>query len=252
MYENIRNIVPLLRGLNYWTFKQRIKDSLRNVSTIQLLYRIDVYKATELKREEFLRIKNTDEQIAFLKTNCELHRTTKVRKAHSFVLNFLCALEVAIAGPYDDVSDGVTLTDTSNTPFVCTYVYLWSNSTFYSVFGAEAVTGDTSYGIVAGIGTTAPTNTDYCIETIILDGDTSGKFLYQSCSVGAANVVGTNVDMFISRCVVNNSGGTITIREIGQINKGIAKYVMITHDAVNQDVDNGEIAVLQYIWRTTV
>ena len=59
-------------------------------------------------------------------------------------------------------------------------------------------------------------------------------------------------------CIFDNgSGGTITLKEIGIVWYGYGDGVtlrtfLITHDAVNQAINNGEIAVVSYDIRTTV
>ena len=63
--------------------------------------------------------------------------------------------------------------------------------------------------------------------------------------------------MVVKRIFVGASGGTITLKEIGIVWYGYGDGVtlrtfLITHDAVNQAINNGEIAVVSYDIRTTV
>ena len=63
--------------------------------------------------------------------------------------------------------------------------------------------------------------------------------------------------MTVVRLLGNSSGGSVTIREIGLkvrlwYNPTTRYHYLIARDSVNQDVDNGETAVILYTLRTTV
>ena len=59
-------------------------------------------------------------------------------------------------------------------------------------------------------------------------------------------------------CIFDNgSGGTITLKEIGIVWYGYGDGVtlrtfLLAHDAVNQAINNGEIAIVSHDIRTTV
>ncbi len=176
-----------------------------------------------------------------------LLRTSKLKRCHSFVLQYLQIEEIGMAKAYGADPDTVSIKDTSNTA----QTMKWTNK------AVEAGSGLTTYGILAGIGETAPANTDYAMQTLIAHGTGAGQMQYSSCSVGSASVVGSNVDMTIVRSLTNNSGGTITIKEIGivisaQDSTTTQRYFLIVRDAVSQAVLNDEVASILFIRRTTV
>ncbi len=110
-----------------------------------------------------------------------------------------------------------------------------------------------NYGIYAGTGTTAPANADYAMQTPIAHGSGSGQLQYQPTAVGAAGIVGSNVDLVITRAFVNASGATITLREVGfGYQVGSSWYFLMAHDAVNQAILNTEVGLVSYTIRTTV
>jgi hypothetical protein len=108
--------------------------------------------------------------------------------------------------------------------------------------------------IVAGTGTTPPANIDYKIETKIAQGSAVAQLQHGATACSAANINGANVDMVISRIFINGSGGTITLKEIGIYPKNAIQtnVFLLIHDAVNQTINNGEVALVSYDMRTTV
>jgi hypothetical protein len=102
---------------------------------------------------------------------------------------------------------------------------------------------------------TVPTNNDDKLKTKIAQGSSSGQLQHAATSVGAAGINGANVDMIISRIFINGSGWPITLKEIGLYLKNAIQttYVfLLIHDAVNQTINNGEVALVSYFMRTTV
>lgn len=68
-----------------------------------------------------------------------------------------------------------------------------------------------NWGIVIGTGNTPATNTDYKLETKL----SPPNITPGDSTVGVAAVVGSNVDLTITRAYTNNTGSTITVREAG-------------------------------------
>ncbi len=282
------NLLPTLRGLNFWTLKQKIKDhTIQRTPTIQLLQKIDIYKFAESSELNWFRMlsfmptpnvnirfkSNEQKDINFLKTNAELKRSTGEMKSHSFVLQFLQIQEALFAKPLINTtpSDTVTIKDSTNTGRSCySTIIAPTGATNYNEVNAvaysnpctpitgftclEAPSGNVYYGILIGTGVTAPTNVDYSMETPIAHGNGGGQLQWQATSVGAAAVVGANVDLVIVRPFVNSSGGSITLREIGLAipANSVTTYTLLAHDAVNQAVANTEVALASYVIRTTV
>ena len=203
------------------------------MATLRLYYRIEV-------KDRYGRVK----------------KRTKLKPCNSFVLQFLAMIGGAISHQFQ-VQSAVYCpakdTDGNAIAYGMTgTAYAYS---FFSVFSADNNAG---YGIVAGTGTTPPTNADYKLQTQIAHGVGAGQLDYGTHSLTVAQVVGSNVDLVISRTMYNGSGATITISEIGVYEYGSHpaggnKTAMLIRDIITPvDIENGETVSIQYTLRTTV
>ncbi len=116
---------------------------------------------------------------------------------------------------------------------------------------------DATYGIMVGTGTTAPTINDYQMETKIAHGVGAGQMQYSATSFGAPTEDGTTSHFTVTRDFANNSGGSITVREIGLINQfrdwgNAIRYFLTIRDAVNITVPDGETLTVNYRIQATV
>lgn len=261
-----KQTLPQLKALNFWTLKQKIKDhTIQRTPTIQLLQKIDIYHLNDVDRAKLASMTDGQKQLAFLKEHGELERSTGEVKSHSFVIAFNQLIALLMAHPFGLVPDYITITDTGNAARTASSSgWSASNSSVdpgntINIFAAEAPATNTNYGILVGTGVTAPATTDYAMETLVAHGSSAGTLQYQATSVGDAGVVGANVDVVLARVLVNGSGGSITLREIGlvistvfDLSSTTPRYFLVAHDAVNQAIANTEIAVVGYIIRTTV
>jgi len=185
----------------------------------------------------------------------KIKRQTRRRKANSCVLGFLAMVEGAITHQFQvqTVVNSVCK-DINN---VTTGFGMSAGAASYSLFALFAADNNDAYGIVAGTGTTPVTNSDYKLETKIAHGTGSGQLDYGAHSVVNAQVVGSNVDLVLSRTLYNGSGATVTIKEIGMYIYGYtpvtgAATVCIVRDVVSDTpVANGETATVQYTVETT-
>jgi hypothetical protein len=292
---NIRNIMPTIKGLNLWTLTQKVKDhTVAKTPTFQLLQRIDIIKWNNPKELSInqrmlsiysfaprtnpnLRFKSDLNQAKnrFINMHGKLDRTTGDMKSHSFVLQFLQALELVFAhklavrtslGDYG-WADALTTKDTSGTNRthgggVFSQTTTTGGAVTYGLWAFEANNTDSTFGIQVGTGTNAPASQDYTIQTLIAHGVGANQLYYGACQVSGAIVAGANVDMSIVRLFGNSSGGAVTIREIalvGGTNEYDSTYslngnyyYLFAHDSVNQQVANGETAIVIYTMRTTV
>lgn len=84
------------------------------------------------------------------------------------------------------------------------------------VFLSEAATATFNYGLMVGTGTTAVTGDDDSLAAIVNEGAGAGQL---NRSVGSNSVapvvVGNTITFSFTRDFNNNSGGTITIGEVG-------------------------------------
>lgn len=173
------------------------------------------------------------------------------KQSRSFVKAFMQCLELAIAHQGGINSTNVTIKATNNADNVCSF----GDDDSKHNFGVEAPANIDTYGIQVGIGTTAPTVSDYTIETLILQGAVADKFVYGATVVQSATVSGSEMNMIMTRVFVNNSGGTITVKEVTLVCtwKITAQYKhLLLRDVVNDAVNNGQTYTITYTFTTEV
>lgn len=169
----------------------------------------------------------------------------RVLKSKSFVRQFLELLwvqsfQIPETGPYSVRDTGNTLRGIQGCGFS---------------FACDAAIGDDTLGIIVGTGNTAPTISDYVIETLI-DHDaappTAGDLQYGAVTFGAPASDATTSQFTITRDFANASGGAITVNEIGLYVEGwifsTAYYFMIIRDVIAGGiaVPNGETLTVNY------
>jgi len=114
-----------------------------------------------------------------------------------------------------------------------------------------------TYGVMVGTGITAPNIDDYDMETKINHGVGAGQMQYSAVTFGAPTEDGSTSHFTITRDFSNNSGASITVREIGLIvifatPAGTTRYFLVLHDAVNIAVPDGETLTVNYRIQGTV
>jgi hypothetical protein len=122
---------------------------------------------------------------------------------------------------------------------------------------ANAPANNTNFGVLVGTGTTAPAIDDYAMETLIAHGTGPGQMQYSAVTFGAPTEDGSTSHFTVTRDFANNSGGSITVREIGLAVKltdmaTASRYFLILHDAVNIAVPDGETLTVNYRIQATV
>lgn len=176
-------------------------------------------------------------------------RTGKM-PSHSYVKQFL-ELIYGFFGHVNKAAKDVTGATTQIVDGTSTYsVTQWGR--------VDAPASNDTYGIVVGTnaGETAEDNENYVLDTKILHAsEVADKLNYQSVTFVAPAEVNDNIDFDIIRTFINDSGGTITVKEIGIIIKQIAptRYHLVLRDVVTaEDVLNGYTLTVVYTLRTTV
>jgi hypothetical protein len=148
----------------------------------------------------------------------------------------------AQAGIYYIVTPSVLL-DTSNT---ARSLIIGTSDTGY--FGGAAPAGDTSAGILVGTSDTPVSLAQYSLMGLIAHGTGAGQLSY-----GATNVedltTGTTYFFRIIRTFTNNSGATVTVKELGLFLKPLPQSFMFARDvpASPINVPNGSTLTLRYI-----
>lgn len=134
-------------------------------------------------------------------------------------------------------------------------------------FACEALVTDDTYGIVAGTGTTAPTISDYALETQIADGVGAGELQYGDVAFGVPASNATFSHFTVTRDFSNASGAQITVNEIGLYVKVLrgSMYVAVgggrditsIHMTIRDviaggiDIPNGETLTVNYRQQAT-
>jgi hypothetical protein len=129
--------------------------------------------------------------------------------------------------------------------------------TMRAVNRVNSAAGDTNYGIVVGTNGTPDVPSDYALKALIRHGTSPGTCEYEATLVSGVSVVGNVSSFEVSRVVQNNSGGDITIREIGLVASNStygrnASYIMMLRDVFPDGVSlpSGASAEFKFIFRT--
>jgi hypothetical protein len=180
-------------------------------------------------------------------------------KAHSWLKQYYGLVKGLFANPYGGSSSGnVSITDISGTnrdyPTSISYVI------GYIGMSILAAVGDVSYGLVIGTSDTANTINTYNMGGIITHGSGSGQMLYGGITIeNPTNPSGNDWIFRIIRVFTNNSGASITVKEIGIIVRVLdstnnARSFLIARDVISAGVTvpNGSTLTVRYIPKITV
>ena len=152
------------------------------------------------------------------------------RKSHSFLKAWNQLVYVHMAQTTE------TIIDTGGTPR--------NIQTFSQNFQMKVGATVTTYGIRVGTGNTPVAIDDFALETPIDEGIGGGQMEHLGCTVAEAVVAAPSCSFLVSRSIVNNSGGVITVREAGGYAfmwRGAAAYGCLIRDVliVPQAVPDG-------------
>ena len=169
-------------------------------------------------------------------------KKSRVRRSDSYVKQFIQVLYSMAS-----MVDSIVMKDTSNVDQTIT----WNGYPTFYVPGQAGVTGN---GILIGTGTTAVTINDYAMETLIDHGTGAGEMQYAALTRTAPVTDVSGTSFRLSRVFSNDSGGSITVEEIGVVVNCIF-YILIIRDVLGASaitVANGEELTLNYTIKTTV
>jgi len=115
-------------------------------------------------------------------------------------------------------------------------------------------------GIQVGTGVGAVTPTDIAMGTRIVHGNTAGTFEYGGCEFSSLSFVNPNGEFTIRRYFTNNSGGAITVNEVGihaagsSMGERFAWQFLIARDIVGGGiaVADAELLKVTYVPQITV
>ncbi len=83
-----------------------------------------------------------------------------------------------------------------------------------------------TFGIVCGTGDTPVAIDDYALEALIEHGVGAGQFNYQPGTVSAVSLAASHAQFENSRTCLNNSGGLITVKEVGIYIRAYSVYYL--------------------------
>jgi len=149
-----------------------------------------------------------------------------------------------------------TIVDEQNNSRACPYV---TGSSIYGI-GCSALAGVTSESIIVGSGNTANTITTYALTTKIAHGTGANQLLYGASSIeDVTNPSGNDLQFRITRVFTNNSGSTITVKEIGilmqeAVTGGSFYPFLAARDVLPSptDVPDGATLTIRYVVKITV
>jgi hypothetical protein len=174
-----------------------------------------------------------------------LHIHTRVEKngiilsdkhqiGHSWVRNAYNAYNLmmldSVPTTYLYFRDTAGLFGSSSYPFQRHFVYAANG--YYSTENAE------NFGVVVGTGTTAFDLDDFRLDAVITHGNTTGKLYYQAQVAPVTTYSGDpdfTENILHKRVYNNNSGGTITVNEVGLVflTNGGSYKVMMSRDVLD-------------------
>jgi len=163
----------------------------------------------------------------------------------SFILNFLYLwwLDFNL-----NDTDSISVVNSSGQQ---TTTPLYQPQYWYLAFGG----GSAPYsGIQVGSGTSAPSASSPYLESLILSGTGSGQLSYGSNTATSPLLSSNPGTMTITRTFANNSGGSVTVGEIGlatnqsEPNQNVYNAVLLIHDVLSSaaSVPNGGTITVTY------
>jgi hypothetical protein len=120
--------------------------------------------------------------------------------------------------------------------------------------------GDVTQGIIVGTSDTPNSVTTYALGGKIAHGTGSGQLVYNAETVeDVTNPSGNDLQFRITRTFTNNSGATITVKEVGLLVKKIdasitSRSFLVARDVLPSPVDvpDGATLTIRYVVKITV
>jgi len=171
------------------------------------------------------------------------------RKSKSFVKNFAIMIRNLFVIPLNTYDSNSMVLDTAG----INRGYPYASSLSNKAMAVDAGTGNDTYGIVVGTGTTSPTVDDVNLVSKIANGTATGQLSYGSTTVEYVTTTATQSQFRIIRTFTNNSGANITVNEIGIIVRwtdiGGTRYGLIIRDVITSTtIPAGSTLTVRYIF----
>ena len=174
-------------------------------------------------------------------------RDTGTKECKSFVKQFLIGILVDLS------VQEKTCKDVNGQEFTMS-ASKWGSFTCYGLFQGNAPTGNDNYGILVGRDDTTPTNEDFKLFDKIAHGDEAGQLEYGEMTFYDVLEHEGYMKFSFTRTFFNNSGATITVKEIGLVMliSFNGKYCLWLRDVLSPpvDVEQGKTLTVQYTIKT--
>ncbi len=169
------------------------------------------------------------------------------KKSESYVQQFIqCLYAMAIGQP---LTQPILLVDTAGVTY--------GARAQYSLLTATGLINIATRSIVVGSGNTAPTITDFQLQTQIAHGVGAGQLQYSATTFAAPAADATTAQFTITRNFANGSGGAVVVNEIGLYVLGKVsgagagptdRFFMIIRDVIGGGISipNGQTLTVNY------
>jgi len=130
----------------------------------------------------------------------------------------------------------------------------------YSAWAVNAPATDSSYGVKVGGGDTPNALSTYALASPIIHGTSSGQLIYGAHTIESViNPSGNDLTFRITRAFTNNSGSSVTVKEIGIATKrndqgGTARTFLFVRDVLPSptSVPDSASLTIRYTVKITV
>jgi len=175
-------------------------------------------------------------------------RDTGIKECKSFVKQFLIGILVDLS------VISKTCKDVNGEDFGLSASKGCANCYLYGIFGGNAGAGNDDYGIQVGRDDTTPTNENFKLLDKIAHGDGAGQLEYGEMAFYDVIEHEGYMKFSFTRTFLNNSGATITVKEIGFVIHAAYnnKYCLWLRDVLSPpvDVEQGKTLTVQYTIKT--
>jgi len=181
--------------------------------------------------------------------------------AKSWLKQFIQILKGEFATRHNTSTGNANVSVIDETGTARTYPYHTSSGTG-SVCDLSTLgdTGDTTQGIIVGTSDTPNVLGTYALGGKIAHGTSSGQLVYGPETVeDVTNPSGNDLQFRITRTFTNNSGATITVKEVGLLVKkwdtsATSRSWLIARDVLPSPVDvpDGATLTIRYVVKITV
>jgi len=186
----------------------------------------------------------------------------KEAPARSWLKQFIVMLkgEFATRHGIDVGNNNVNVVDETGTARGYPYHSSTTRSTYYLNLSTLGDAGDVTQGIIVGTSNTPNDLTTYALGGKIGHGTSLGQLLYGVESIEeVSNPSGNDLQFRITRTFTNNSGSTITVKEVGLLIKkydyaAASRSFLAARDILPSPVDvpDGATLTIRYVVKITV